>query len=213
MQTMESLESFYIEVLRSILDHHEDWIAVWAPANDPHRSSACMRRYGPVGKDSYKLDIEDGGAETEEFFGTMVECMNQVKLHHRLHNKGEYIMNRQEAFDIAAKHLLAQGKKSRMKDDDYLCAYRGSDGLKCAIGALIPDDQYTGLECMNVTILLAQPDCPPILMSGDLTKDFLQTLQDAHDDAHGDGDVEEFRRNLSYFAHSWQLDTSVLEEK
>lgn len=130
-------------------------------------------------------------------------------------------MNRQEAFDIAAKHLLAQGKKSYVKDDNGFgtadgipsCAYRGEDGLKCAIGALIPDDQYSyKMENMSVSILLQQDYCPPILKSKDLTKDFLQGLQDAHDDAHGDGDVEEFRRNLLLFAELWDLKTDVLPE-
>lgn len=127
-------------------------------------------------------------------------------------------MNRQEAFDLAAKHLLAQGVKSREKADSSspyppACAYRGEDGLKCAIGALIPDDQYSpNMENMSVSILLRQEYCPPILKSGDLTKGFLQGLQDAHDHAHGDGDVEEFRRNLFTFAKQWKLDASVLEE-
>ena len=121
-------------------------------------------------------------------------------------------MNQQEAFDKAAAHLLAQGKKSFQPGDDYLCAYRGVDGLKCAIGALIPDDQYTGLEQMNVTVLLQRKDCPAILKSGDLTKDFLQDLQNVHDNAlHGN--VEEFREDLLTFADRWGLDPSVAVAK
>ena len=124
-------------------------------------------------------------------------------------------MNRQQAFDIAAKHLLAQGKKSYLDPVTPFgyppCAYRGEGGLKCAIGALIPDDQYSyKMENMSVSILLQQDYYPPILKSGDLTKDFLQGLQGVHDDAHGDGDVEEFRRNLLSFAEQWDLKTDVV---
>lgn len=45
-----------------------------------------------------------------------------------------------EAFEIAAAHMLAQGK--RAATDDGKCYYRGPDGTKCAIGALIPDEVY-----------------------------------------------------------------------
>lgn len=48
-----------------------------------------------------------------------------------------------EAFEIAAAHLLKQGVRS---GDDQVahpkCYYRGPNGTKCAIGALIPDDVY-----------------------------------------------------------------------
>lgn len=45
----------------------------------------------------------------------------------------------QEVFDIVSKHLLTQGQKSV---ELSMCQYRNSEGLKCAAGALIPDDQY-----------------------------------------------------------------------
>lgn len=52
---------------------------------------------------------------------------------------------RQEIFDIVVKHLLTQNRKSQ--EEEFGCLYRGPDGLKCAVGALIPDDKYSdGLE-------------------------------------------------------------------
>jgi hypothetical protein len=59
----------------------------------------------------------------------------------------------QEVFDQVANHLLTQMKKSgeyRNYYDsseyvtyDYVnCLYRSSDGLKCAAGCLIADDEY-----------------------------------------------------------------------
>ena len=66
----------------------------------------------------------------------------------------------QETFDIVAKHLLTQNKKSEALMNKYSeasvlgCAYRGLHGLKCAAGILIPDDQYDprfeGRDIINV---------------------------------------------------------------
>jgi len=49
-------------------------------------------------------------------------------------------VNRQEVFDKVATHLLTQKRKSMGSSN--LCMYRGPNGLKCAIGCLIPDDLY-----------------------------------------------------------------------
>lgn len=49
-------------------------------------------------------------------------------------------MTNQEIFDTCLTHLRAQGQ--RALNDRGTCQYRADDGLKCAIGALIPDDKY-----------------------------------------------------------------------
>lgn len=49
-------------------------------------------------------------------------------------------MTDQEAFEKAARHLLTQ-KKVAIEGGKSL--YRTSDGRRCAIGALIPDDEYS----------------------------------------------------------------------
>lgn len=52
-------------------------------------------------------------------------------------------MNHQEVFDHVVNHLLTQNAQS-LRDDgnNDVCVYRASNGLKCAIGALIPDSSY-----------------------------------------------------------------------
>ena len=53
--------------------------------------------------------------------------------------------SRQEVFDFVVKHLLTQNKASNLYDENGLllgCAYRGKDGMKCAVGCLIPDHLY-----------------------------------------------------------------------
>jgi hypothetical protein len=54
-------------------------------------------------------------------------------------------MDRQVVFNKVRDHLLAQGKKSYGEHVGFYhvrCAYRGDNGMKCAIGCLIPDDKY-----------------------------------------------------------------------
>lgn len=46
----------------------------------------------------------------------------------------------QEVFDQVATHLLEQDEQSFV---GTICAYRGDDGLKCAAGCLIADDEYS----------------------------------------------------------------------
>lgn len=51
----------------------------------------------------------------------------------------------QEIFDKVSHHLLKQKARSMISSStggSQLCAYRGSNGLCCAVGFLIPDDKY-----------------------------------------------------------------------
>jgi len=53
-------------------------------------------------------------------------------------------MDPQEIFDTVARHLLTQKQRAvttTQKGD--VCAYRGADGTKCALGCLIPDSLYS----------------------------------------------------------------------
>jgi hypothetical protein len=53
--------------------------------------------------------------------------------------KGETPMTPQEIFDTVSEHLLKQGRRSIKYGE---CMYRGPRGMKCAAGAIIPDDLY-----------------------------------------------------------------------
>lgn len=51
----------------------------------------------------------------------------------------------QEVFNIMYKHLLTQNKRCTIaieSETEARCRYRGPDGLKCAAGCLIPDEEY-----------------------------------------------------------------------
>lgn len=55
-------------------------------------------------------------------------------------------MDHKDAFRIVKQHLMAQGARSTFVSSNSgasICAYRGEQGLMCAIGALIPDEEYS----------------------------------------------------------------------
>lgn len=93
-------------------------------------------------------------------------------------------MTEQEAFDIVVKHLFEQKRPSmscaRGRLEMPICAYRGVEGRKCAIGALISDEEYSPeLEDKDVTTLDLDDALPPSLRGLDIV--FLAELQDIHD--------------------------------
>lgn len=51
--------------------------------------------------------------------------------------------NNQEAFNKIWTFISAQGKQSMNPDGN--CQYRGPDGMQCAVGCLIPNDEYITL--------------------------------------------------------------------
>lgn len=62
-------------------------------------------------------------------------------------------MTKQEIYNKVRTHLLTQNAQAvTVGKNGETCAYRGDDGLTCAVGCLIPDEQYrTTFEGMGVT--------------------------------------------------------------
>jgi len=91
----------------------------------------------------------------------------------------------QKVFDTVVRHLLDQGQPSI--DEDGHCAYRGRDGRKCAIGALIADEHYQPcmegvatddiivVEALNQSLGFDVCEIP-------LGLDVLAALQETHDE-------------------------------
>lgn len=89
-------------------------------------------------------------------------------------------MTHQEVFNKVYLAIIAQGEPS---SDGKNCLYRGPNGLKCAAGHLVPDDKYDpDWETFDV---------PYIVRKGKLDfgvpTAFVQSLQNAHDNAECDG--------------------------
>lgn len=87
------------------------------------------------------------------------------------------MLTKQEVFDRSAAHLLKQGEKAL--DSNGHCRYRGPRGLKCAVGCLIPEGNYTpeieGLPADDPLVVEAVGG-----IGGDCIGLVLQ-LQDIHD--------------------------------
>lgn len=102
----------------------------------------------------------------------------------------------QVIFDKVAKHLLTQ--KVQCANSAGNCMYRGPNGLKCAVGALIPDEEYSPLMdddkylySLNTTenefavTVSSNPLVQKVLRNHyeftENTLDLLQELQNVHD--------------------------------
>lgn len=104
-------------------------------------------------------------------------------------------MNTQEAFNKMTHHLLTQKAPSTLRDYSTTCAYRGPRGLMCAVGCLIPDDQYDpDYERRRVSSFHA--DVPAI---ADLPLDFLLMMQTVHDSFEPDEWFEQLARVADHY--------------
>lgn len=86
-------------------------------------------------------------------------------------------MTAQEIFNRIAEHLRTQGRPSLSEEND--CLYRGPNGLRCAIGAIIPDYKYRRSfedRTINTLILRHFPRWKK-------HEDLLSDLQELHDKA------------------------------
>ena len=87
-------------------------------------------------------------------------------------------MDKQEIFDKVCDHLMTQMEKSKLAPD--LCAYRGKDGLSCAVGCLIPDEVYSEeIEECSVNDPIFEPTLKAIGVEKDVK--LLHSLQVIHD--------------------------------
>jgi hypothetical protein len=116
-------------------------------------------------------------------------------------------MNAQEIFDTVVTHLYTQGKQAG--DGVGGCLYRTDEGLKCAVGCLIPDDQYhPSMEGQTVESL--QSLLPSYLLPH---KSLLINLQMLHDATSSWTDADAMVGSLRLIAWREGLSDKVLEGK
>ena len=109
-------------------------------------------------------------------------------------------MNDQQAFDKMVTHLFTQKEKAFMKG--LGCQYRMANGLRCAVGALIPDEDYSvDFESRKVGSIVRHI---PALQG--LSVELLARVQSIHDNNRP---VDWFSR-LSYTCDQLNLDDTVL---
>lgn len=107
----------------------------------------------------------------------------------------------QEVFETSAKHLLTQ--RQRAATPGGTCQLRTYDGLKCAIGALIPEDKYhSEMERTGFVKLLKE------LGYEDLNLDLIFMMVDIHDLLP----VYEWKSRLIETGNLYNLDTEFLND-
>jgi hypothetical protein len=110
------------------------------------------------------------------------------------------MLNYQKTYNTVRDHLLSQRKKSMLGNSDYVCAYRGKDGLKCAVGILIKDKFFDpkcnadDLSLPGVKAMICKSLKLKDLTAEDL--DFLSDLQLIHDCCN----IDEWEEQLHDFA-------------
>lgn len=133
-------------------------------------------------------------------------------------------MTKQEIFDRVAKHLIEQGEPSASVkgEGEPVCMYRhvapGGKPLSCAIGCLIPDDEYDErVEGLGLIAISRDMDVPSVnRLIDDLGVEYLDSLQRAHDLAaqamadRGVGWDQAIRTELFGLAKSYGLDFTAL---
>lgn len=132
-------------------------------------------------------------------------------------------MTPQEIFDAVCDHLAKQKKRAAREHGG--CYYRTPDGLKCAVGCLIPDelydrrmdsfydddeDNYAGnfhQVADGIRIGIYSKDLRWMLDHINLLCD----LQSVHDDGMRWTDESEMRHGLRRVARMYDLDDSKIE--
>lgn len=111
----------------------------------------------------------------------------------------------QQIFDKVATHLLTQ--QARASDAKDNCRYR-QDGLKCAVGCLIPDDRYSAdIEGGSVNTLAARGRLDEVLgFEVGKTLYLLRALQHVHDDIA----VSSWKSELILLAKLFDLNTDAI---
>ncbi len=111
--------------------------------------------------------------------------------------------NLQEVYDAAVAGLASQEFQGCYIEIG-ICAYRGANGRKCAIGWCIPDEVYTpGMEEKSIRTLLREfGDRLKDVFPPSISEDILAELQRCHDMPR---DSEERRNMLREFGRRRNL--------
>jgi hypothetical protein len=97
----------------------------------------------------------------------------------------------QQIFDQVKNHMLTQMKKSMLKSNRDICAYRGFDGLQCAAGCLMSDKEAFKIPEQKSWYELSIKELVPKDHFG-----LINELQDIHDVENPD----EWAESLEYLA-------------
>lgn len=116
-------------------------------------------------------------------------------------------MTNQELFDFVCLNVIEQGEPS--VDEKGACKYRGPNGLKCAAGFLLTDEQAEGCEGLELGYVI--DDYPEFEDLWDVN--LVSLLQLAHDQsADSESFTSVFVEKCLIIAERFNLSTKILEE-
>ncbi len=111
----------------------------------------------------------------------------------------------QKTFNKVYRHLIRQGEKS-VKNG--VCVYRGNNGLRCAVGALIPNRLYDpNFERFTAGGICGELNRTLLGLGYDLG--FVRELQVIHDGC----EPNEWRDELKRFATTYNLTIPKVDVK
>jgi hypothetical protein len=142
-------------------------------------------------------------------------------------NKDQYL-SLQHIFDKAAVGMLRQNAQA-MGADGESCAYRGTEGCKCAVGFLIKDEHYSeffegptiaqigSVKCATLisktNALVTALKSSHVNIEDPEVRYLLESLQEIHDDGHS----AQWPEDLHHLAENRGLSTKsmdmVMEER
>lgn len=123
-------------------------------------------------------------------------------------------MSSQQIFDIVATHLFTQGKRSMHIEVGRIsgrCAYRGDNGLKCAIGVLLPDSVVRDTwDIYTVAIANICDDRNASVKNLTAHKGLLTELQLLHDDEYNWESTAHMRQAFRSIRNNDGIDADIL---
>ena len=123
-------------------------------------------------------------------------------------------MNNQSAFEKMVKHLEKQQWKrseNTNEEGDTTCAYRGEDGKMCAVGCLIPDEEYQVSfdegEGLNVSGIIDD-----VVVLGEISESLLNAMQRFHDNKMSVYNEATNKWCINVIAERFKLNTDFLKD-
>jgi hypothetical protein len=125
-------------------------------------------------------------------------------------------MKSQEIFNKVAVHLIKQGIASH--DQVSGCLYRGPNGTKCAVGAIMPDSVYRkGMETSGIGALIQNFKLPNWIIDNENLLSELQMVHDNRAATDYEGhllpfDIQDLVRDLREIAVERNLSSDILKD-
>lgn len=111
----------------------------------------------------------------------------------------------QTVFDRVCAHLAKQGRRASLNGS---CKYLMPDGLRCAIGALLSDEDCAALDALDdsqISSIFRRE-----IATAEADRDLISDLQSAHDDSNSN--AAQLRMSLERAAFRFGLNPAAADQ-